>query len=288
MALTDKQIKEAGKKPEDIKNTTVEGGVPVEDARLNKLGKSGVSLANALDLILPFFSQSVTGQLAPADQALLSSALSTIPGFADLQRDVALKDAETTRQIYTGDLGAFETGARKADELSRAFDPEFYSTRTDLSTALSQLLSPGLTGGERAEVERSLGRDNARSGNLPGTGSNLATVSNAMTFGNAARNRLADAISRASQVFPQLRTGVAAPGGISATPGSKVGLPQAPTLGSTGMNLAGGLLGSLSGTQNQQVAAHLAPKASDLERGAGIFGNLAGGLGSLVSFSKTV
>lgn len=104
-------------------------------------------------------------------------------------------------------------------EAQKIADPEFFANRERTGDKLGMLLDTlddpdsGLDGSERAEIERSLARDNQAKGLE--TPTNMSAVSNAMNFGSAgaARKRAKqDAINKAmqsaSQTLPQLRSGV--------------------------------------------------------------------------------
>lgn len=102
--------------------------------------------------------------------------------------------------------------------LEKQIDPEFFQQRTNLNNKITDLtnsydLSGNLPGGVRAELERSVNRDNNSRG-LNGS-SNTSVVQNAMKFGQAgqamqAQNQagLANAINIGAGYLPGSRAGI--------------------------------------------------------------------------------
>src|SRR5437773_2904661 len=132
---------------------------------------------------------------------------------SDIARANALAEAQTQAQVLGG---PGRDVAREGVATQRILEPEYFSSRDIASQKLNELLGSinvgGLSGSERAEVERSLARENQARG-LGETPTVLSTVSNAATFGSALqakRNALGQAISSAAQLLPTLRTGVSA------------------------------------------------------------------------------
>lgn len=118
--------------------------------------------------------------------------------------------ADTTASVLGSD--AAKNTATSGTALDRLANPEFYNTKELASNKLGELLNSinlnGLSGGERAEAERSINRDNVAGGNA-NTPSALGTVSNAMNFGsalNAKRSALSGAINSATQFLPASRS----------------------------------------------------------------------------------
>lgn len=104
-------------------------------------------------------------------------------------------------------------------EAQKIADPEFYSTRAGAGKSMDMLFNSlddpngELNGSERAEIERSLARDNFGRGIEAPT--STSAVSNAMNFGAAgdARKRskqdaINKAVASASQVMPAMKSGV--------------------------------------------------------------------------------
>jgi len=109
--------------------------------------------------------------------------------------------------------------AREASAVAQEADPEYYKSRELGLKALEQLFGSmddpngGLSGAERAEVERSMNRDNAARGNMNPTAQ--STVTNAMKFGAAGearkankQQRLAGAIGAATGFMPAAQSKV--------------------------------------------------------------------------------
>lgn len=163
----------------------------------------------------PGINRTINASLLPTEQAQLAASKVVTPEYARLA-------AQSADIANIGDIslvrGSGGTLAREADILDRSINPEFYKTRGEATNALSNLfgnldVSGNLSGSERTEVERSVNRDNAATGNT-NTGAPINTVKNAIQFGNAATNKqlskigaLTGAISSATGLMSGGRTG---------------------------------------------------------------------------------
>lgn len=201
----------------------------VDDARNGgdppppKTEESTREVMQAFEQFLPRIMQSTAGAVPITEGAKIDTAEQVAPRWAALQNllyqtygpglnrtgaDIADENAE--RQA-SRDLSVVSgTGrdlVREADKTARIADPEFYRGREEAGARLSDLLSNGLSGGERSEIERSLNRRNNAEGSLA-TPTATSTVENAATFGGALRDRMGKALEVSAQVLPQLRSGV--------------------------------------------------------------------------------
>jgi hypothetical protein len=164
--------------------------------------------ARALLQNLPALLSLMNAQIGPNERAQAAASAEVSPIYAQLQREIqsgnALAAAQSDKNVLLGPGGDIIS---IADQLQRKIDPEYYTTRTNTSNAVNDLLRPGLSGGERSEVERNLNRANLQAGthNVP---TNTSTVANAMTYGQAARDRTSQAVQQATQFLPQARSGV--------------------------------------------------------------------------------
>lgn len=166
----------------------------------------------------------------PSEQASLDAARAVSPGYSQLQNELLtnygpeftratsaldkqrqLAQAETDRDVLKGP-GKEITEQALANQ--RIADPEYFKTRELGANRLADLFNSinveGLSGSERAEVERSLNRDNSSRG-LGETPTATSTVSNAMTFGgelDKKRNQLGQALSLATSFLPASRSGI--------------------------------------------------------------------------------
>jgi len=219
------------------------------------------AMAKGVLAAYPSLAQAFADQIQPIDETLAASIESYFPRIAEVQRQQALKDAEATRQIFTGDLPAFQQGARTVDQLAREFDPEFYKTRSTLAGGLNDLMQPGLTGGERSEVERAINQRSAQTGNL-NSPANLETVANAATYGGAARDRFTQGLNLANQALPNLKTQVSSPSSISAGVSTKAPV----TTPGTGLDLGQNLLSQIGGVSATSLEADLTPQPATWEK----------------------
>lgn len=174
-------------------------------------------------------------EIAPTQQALLQAAQATEPGFNELQTSLyeqsaprlaaAGAQAENVGRTASAATdaailrGSGRDSVQSALQLDRLANPEFYAMREQIASQLPAIMSGQLTGGETEAVNRSLMQDNLRSGTL-NTPSQLATVGNAMRFGDASRNRemqglgLGTGFMQASRTgFDPVQTALGRPGG---------------------------------------------------------------------------
>lgn len=200
------------------------------DAPAPTATESTAEMMRAYTAGLPDLLNVTSQNILPVEKAMLEASQAVSPGYTKLQTDLyGTYGPELTRigselnrqnemaQIAT-DTGALAEANKAGGLLEQAragqekLDPEYYTSRALASSKLGDLLNSidvnGLSGSERAEVSRSLARDNAATGNTDP--SSLSTVSNAMTFGSALdkkRNSLMNALNTASQLAPTFKSG---------------------------------------------------------------------------------
>lgn len=241
---------------------------------------------NAYRNFLPDYQKLTNSGIAPNALAQLQSQQATAPGYAalnadlygkygpqmnqigsDIARQNALSQAGTDLQVLQG---PGSQSVMALDKLQRGIDPEYYKSRELAGNKIQDLfgsmdLSPGLSGSERGEVERSLNRDNLANGQSPGVGSNINTVSNAMQFGQAGANRMAQkqdqfgqALEHVTNFLPQSKSMDAfqVATGKSSQPNSgdsKFNINGNDNTGNQAMGLSSSLLGNISQASNQQA-----------------------------------
>ena len=154
--------------------------------------------------------QTLREQISPREQALNAQLYGQYgPEFARIGSQIARQNAEA--QAAT-DLGVVSgTGrdlVREAMKTQREADPEAYRARELALANLEQLQgsltdpNAGLSGAERAEIDRSMARENFARG-VGATPAATSTVANAMAFGQAGEARKAQrqsAIANAAQL----------------------------------------------------------------------------------------
>jgi len=227
---------------------------------------------------LPQLSQLINTQILPSEQARLAAAQTISPQTAALQtqlygqyapelnrigsqidRQNALAESATNVDVMRGPGMELLRSTRDAE---RYLDPEFYATRENASRALNDRLSGGLSGGERAEVERSLGQSQTATGNL-GLDNATNAVSNAMKYGD----RMA---GKRQELNQYVNSGLnASQGGVNSA-GIALGGTQAPqtNFGTSQFQSPGAATGasatlgtSLLGNMSQIGAASINPQA---------------------------
>ena len=181
------------------------------------------------------FIAATTRNILPSEQATLDAKRVINPQQQQLDYDIASKYLPLFTQLgldqqnqenmgRTANDTALLNGPGKALvqanlDAQKIADPEFFANRARTGDKLGLLLdtlddpNEGLNGSERAEIERSLARDNQAKGLE--TPTNMSAVSNAMNFGAAGAARkqskqdaINKAMASAAQTLPQLRSGV--------------------------------------------------------------------------------
>jgi len=184
---------------------------------------------------LDAYTQATNRNIIPTEQSLLDArrvinpqqqqldldiSKQFLPQFTQLgldqQRQQAMGQAQNDADILSGPGQDLVRANLEAQKLA---DPEFYKTRTGASDQLARLFGSlddpngGLGPTERAEIERSLARDNYSRGNE--TPTSTSAVESAMKFGQAGAARKASkqqavnaAVQTAGQIMPGLKSGV--------------------------------------------------------------------------------
>lgn len=248
----------------------------------NKAFRNVKSEAAATAVTLPFVLDALSTaiqQQAPRQAQSEFDILSRFgPDLARLQSEIS--KIGRTGQVES-DVGLLAGPGRaltqEALNLSELADPEFFALRNLIGQKGSELIAgqdPNkLTEAELANVERASNRSNIGRG-LAGSGSNLATVENALTFDTALqgkRARLLETLTRLGGVAPNLKSGAfnfgAATGaGAGNTAGALSG--NFASTATQGSGLASNLLGQ-AGAESINQSNIRANRASDFERVVG-------------------
>lgn len=200
----------------------------MDDAPAPTPNESTASMLNAFTTHLPGLMRVIASNILPYEQAKLESTKAVSPEYTKLQTDLygkygpqlAAIGNEINRlnelaQISTDTAGMKEANTSLLPQViagQEMLDPGARAAREASANKLTELMNSlnptGLSGGERAEVERSLARDNAMGGNV--NPSAMTTVGNAMTFGKELQNkqsRIAGALQSAAALNPSLKSG---------------------------------------------------------------------------------
>lgn len=167
----------------------------------------------------------------------------------------AQSGADINKSLLTG-TGA--ENARTAATLDKEINPTLYNARDKSNSLMNSINLKGLSEGERAAVERSLGQSQVATGNL-GLDNATNAVTNAMSYGD----RMAQ---KRQELNQYVNTGLnAAQGGINSTgvalsgtsaPQSNFGTSQFQNAGTTAQTNAGlsnSLFGNLTGIQTASI-----------------------------------
>ncbi len=259
----------------------------MSDPKTAGAGEQIRAVIKAFDKAYPGMIDLVNQNIGPTAQAQLASDTATAPGYAKLQSDI-FKDyapginatgSEINRQNQLAqagtDLAVLQGPGRQLASESLATakiaDPEYYKTRELGSNKLGELfgsldVSPGLSESERREIEGSLARDNFARGNE--TPTPLSTVENAVQFGSAGANRMAQkqdqfgkALAQVTSFLPTAKSGTDTflqATGRASTPntGQQFLQPAATGTGSNAWNLASNVLGQAGTLQNTSMTAN--------------------------------
>lgn len=259
----------------------------------------------------PFFQQAAMGGIVPTAQQTLLAQQQTAPQLNELLTQLYAKygpqlnaiGSDIARQNQTNQAttdaavmaGPGRDVVANALELDKLYNPEYNVTRGIEANRVQDLmksiqLGSGLTGSERAEIERSQAHEGAMRGNANAP-SNIDSVANAMQFGQAGRNReiqnqnqLGQAIQASTAFLPASRTGfdtfAAATGkGQTANTGeSKFAGIQTPDT-STSAGLASNFLNANTGlkTNELQIASQNKDWLDQFSQFTGGFKSLLGG-----------
>lgn len=205
------------------RNTVPVSNIPGSSVLPGKdYGKTANSIRAITDL-LPYYTQATNATLLPTELSKLQTAQATSGPYAELMTNLyntfgqqlndignkisntnALSEAQTQQDVINGPGKGL---VNSAYDLSQVFDKPWYDTRAATSKALNEQLAGGLSQTERDEIAKGLARQNTAMGTA-NTDSNTNTVSNAMQFGKAGRDRLSEAIRSASAFLPTARSGV--------------------------------------------------------------------------------
>jgi hypothetical protein len=187
------------------------------------VGESTEAASRAYARYLPSIMGTI-GSLTPymSQQQLLASQ-ATSPAYAKMQanlyRQYGPHLAETAQRIdatnkmsgANADLnvlrGPGKDSVAAVTDIMRETDPEFFKVREAAGNNVMSLLSGGLTPAEEEAISRRLLADDVNRG-VSGVPSQTRTVSNAMQFGEAARNRQLQGVAAANSFLPASRTGL--------------------------------------------------------------------------------
>jgi hypothetical protein len=154
--------------------------------------------------------QTLREQISPREQQLNADLYAKYgPQFAKTGSDIARQNAQAQAETDLGIVsGTGRDLVREAMKTQKEADPEAYRARelalANLEKLQGSLTDPnaGLSGAERAEIDRSMARENFARG-TGATPTATSTVSNAMAFGQAGEARKAQrqsAIANAAQL----------------------------------------------------------------------------------------
>jgi hypothetical protein len=285
---------------EDVVNCTGGGGIPPMEA-MN-------SILTAYEKHLPGLTKVAAENLFPLEQAVFDTKAAIAPQEADLLyrlfagnaprlnkigqqilRDNALAQAAGEAAVLAGTGGDL---IRRSVDLSKEIDPQFERIRNAVAASSEGLLKGldlggELSGSERAEISRSLARDNAAMGtsDVPTA---IQTITNALKFGKAGEARKqqrqetgARVVGAIGSIAPNVRSGIdplLTGVGRPSVPntGAAVNTGINPNIGQSGLGFGNNVLGLVGQTQNLYGQAQSRDAFDRVVQGLGGIGALFG------------
>jgi hypothetical protein len=241
------------------------GDVVEGDERAPKPDKIGRMTYQGMAAALPGITRLISNALPQYAKASVATARKVAPQEQQLAhqlyKEYAPKAANVQNRVADiaakGDLDRFTNfglpAVGAAENMTRAIDPEFYSTRANLGSKFQELLNNPISEGELEAMARGMRKMNIGNG-VGEVSNNTTTAANAMLFGEGARRRNMENLSLVSGAMPGLRTTTA---GDVFGMGNSLGKTYNPNLfardssfNEGGFNIGNNLLSGLFGTQN--------------------------------------
>lgn len=257
-----------------------------------KPGESTAQTMQAFIKYLPQMMATILPQVTPAAQASLGAAQATSPQMSQLQADMYKNiapqlndvsqqmDASNKMAGSAADLAVLQgpgaASARAVQQIDQENNPQFYATRDAANTSIGNLMSGQLTPAETEAINRRLGQDNFARG-LMGTPTATSTVSNAMQFGDASRNRQMQGVQAATSFLPASRAPIdptqVALGRPSSGSGASQFLGVNQNAGGAAMDQSTNLLNQIAGFQNNAMQIN-SQRRDSLDRMSGVLSSL--------------
>lgn len=266
--------------------------------------ESSRDMLQALAQYAPDAIRAISNTTPETAQKQLEVQRLTAPGYADLQNQIYRDYGPEANRIGSDINRANQLAASQTEldiargpgrelnaqalDLQKQLDPEYYQTRGLINDAISKYLgsySPTeLSGSELEQISRGIAQTDGI-----GTPSNLRTIKNAQTFGDAGTKRwqnFGDAIIKASSALPGFKSGmsgfeIATRRPLQSNTGegrlSSPNAIDATSAFNTNFGFANQALGEIGA--NQRTAMNKRKSLLDnIGAGAGIFSNVTGGL----------
>ena len=257
------------------------------------------------------FLNATTRNVTPTEQALIDSRRIINPQQQQLDLDIARQFLPQFSELGVQQQGAEQMGRARNDvallegpgrdlvranlEAQKLADPEYFRSRGSSADALEMLMdslddpNEGLSGSERAEIDRSIARTNSQRGLEAPTAT--SAVESAMNFGSAGAQRksakqdqIAKAMGATSAVMPSLRSGVDVLQLTTGRPSvANTGLQrfgENQGVGNMATSMGGQLMGEIGQNtrQNQQINANRRTAFDSVMQTMNSTANLAGSI----------
>lgn len=190
----------------------------------SKPGETTAQMMQGMTQNLPSLMEIINAEITPNELAQLQASQAVSPGYSELQtqlyRDYAPELAEIGSDIRnqsmmdqaSGELAVMQGPGRELVEegldIQRLADPEYFATREATGNAIIDMFdNAGLTGGEIEAINRSVNQQNIGRG-LYDTPTMTNVVTNAQQYGNAANQKMQQAIAQATSFLPTSQSGL--------------------------------------------------------------------------------
>lgn len=268
--------------PNGVVDDAIAGGDPAAPPT----PESAAQVLQAWTQSMPGLMKIMQQEVGPTEQAFFNSQQNIAPQAgqlnADIYKTIAPQLADTDTGIANSLLqGQGADNVRLAHDLQMGVDKPWYEARDQAGSKLAELLggmNPNeLTGSERAEVERGVGRERAASGNL-GSPDAQDVVGNALTFGSALmakKNAVGAAINNATNFLSQGKSGVDTFAQATGKTGTQAMGNQfyAPNQGQNAFTTGNNAYNQITGLKQQENDIN-ANRRDSLDRFTGFMGSL--------------
>jgi len=246
-------------------------------------GETTAEMLRAMTENLPGLMAVTNNQILPNELAQAQASAQVSPLYADINKNIydttgrelneigneiarsnAMSQAGTDLEVLKGPGREL---VKEGLETAKLYDPEYFETRDLMADRLKDLMSGTLTGGEREEVTRAVNQGNFKQG-VSQAPSAVNTVSNAMTFGNATRDRLAQALSLATGTLPTFKSNVDVFQQATGRPSmvntgeSRTGTAKTQGIGAQAQAQSQGLMNQIGANQRHSIGINSGPRAT--------------------------
>lgn len=199
------------------------GSEPSVNYQAPPASESTAAQLEAMTTGLPGLMNALSAEYLPSERAKLEASQAVSPEYAKLAEQIyattgmrlneignAINDINAKAQAETSADVVAGPGRRLVEEglkTARIADPEYYRTRELAGARLAEMLNGGITPGEEEAISRGVAKDRIGSGNLNAP-SNIEGIKAGILYGNAATQKMSNALQLATGAMPTMKSGV--------------------------------------------------------------------------------